>query len=228
MKEYNLLHKLTINNNILKQKYRNIESTISKDNTLFILDWDDTLFPTSWAMKNGINISNNGTRNGLMEHFKELDRTVSNFLKHITKYGKVIIITNATKEWIMMSSIVLPLSYNIIDKNINVISARSLFENVSKSNMEWKEKTFQMVINREFENKNTMNVISMGDAEYEHQALVSLTKTNLQKIKFLKSFRFIRDPTYEQITEQIDLINNHIDKMWNKHKQLCKTFSPHN
>ena len=108
MKEYNLLHKLTINNNILKQKYKNIDSSISKENTLFILDWDDTLFPTSNTVKQGISLSNNNTRNGLAEHYKELDRMISVFLKHILKYGKVLIITNATKEWISLSSSVIP------------------------------------------------------------------------------------------------------------------------
>ena len=72
-----------------------------------------------------------------------------------------------------------------------------------------------------------MNIISIGDAEYEHQALISLSRTQLDKIKYLKSFRLIRDPTYEQLIEQIDLLNTYIHKFWNLHKQICKTFLVH-
>ena len=32
---------------------------INNKSTLIILDWDDTLFPTSWVNKNNIEIMNN-------------------------------------------------------------------------------------------------------------------------------------------------------------------------
>jgi hypothetical protein len=222
MKEHLLLHKLTLLNHHIKNKNK-INISINFDNTLFILDWDDTLFPTSWVTKNSIDIVNNETRDGYIEHFKILDRHLSSFLKNILSLGNVVIVTNAMKDWVKISSIVIPKTYNIL-KKIEIVSARSLFSDKTNNPMDWKKNTFQLIINNFYENKNIMNVISIGDAEYEHQALVSLTQLHFDKIKYLKSFRLIREPNYDQLVEQIDLLDTYIHKFWNLNKQLCKTF----
>jgi hypothetical protein len=226
MQKQILLHKLTIMNSELKKKHKGIETDITPDNTLFILDWDDTLFPTSWVTKNNVDIVNNESRDRYIEHFKTLDRALSSFLKNIKKYGKVIIITNAMKEWVKISSIVLPHTYHVL-KNISIVSARSLFSDQTKEVMEWKKRTFQLIIDKEFENKKTMNVFSVGDAEYEHNALVALTQSNFDKIKYLKSFRLIKDPGYEELVEEITMLDVYIHKFVGLHKQLCKTFKVH-
>lgn len=224
MQKQLLLHKLTIMNSQLKKKHNSTDTDIKKENTLFILDWDDTLFPTSWVTKNNVDIVNSESRDRYIEHFKILDRTLSSFLKNIQKYGKVIIVTNAMTEWVKISSIVLPHTYHIL-KNINIVSARSLFSDQTKEVMEWKKRTFQLIIDKEFENKKIMNIISAGDAEYEHNALVALTQFDFDKIKYLKSFRLIRNPEYEELVDEIQVLNTYIHKFVGLHKQLCKTFT---
>lgn len=218
-----LQNKLTINNRILKHRYKINNKEITIDNTLFILDWDDTLFPTNWISKNNINLTLSSTRNGYIEYFKDLDRSLSNYLDNICNFGKVIIVTNAMKDWVKISAIVIPKTYNIL-KKINIVSARDIFSSSSKNMMEWKKKAFHMIIEKEFNNKQIMNVISMGDAEYEHQALVSLTQIDIDKVKYLKSFRLIREPSYDQLIEQINLMDKYINKVWNVPEQMCKTF----
>lgn len=221
MIDSNLLNKLTSNNKQLKNKYTDI--TITPDNTLFILDWDDTLFPTTWASRNNINLVNNNDRQQYVVHFQELDRILSSFLKNISQYGKIVIVTNAMADWVKISSIVIPKTYNII-KKLNIVSARGLFSPYTKNMMDWKKMAFQMVIKQEYKKKNVMNIISIGDAEYEHQALVELTKSNFDKIKYLKSFRLIKNPSHDQLIDQLNVLNASIPHLWNKHMQLCKTF----
>lgn len=226
MAQHLLLHKLTLLNQYIKNN-NNIDTIINYDNTLFILDWDDTLFPTSWAIKNSIDIVNNDERDGYIEHFKVLDRHLSSFFKNIMSLGNVMIVTNAMKDWVKVSSIVIPKTYNIL-KKIEIVSARGLFSERTKNVMDWKKNAFRLIIDKFYKNKKIMNVISIGDAEYEHQALISLTQTNTDKIKYLKSFRLIKEPSYEQLVEQIDLLDTYIHKFWNLNKQLCKTFKVHN
>lgn len=226
MQKQILLHKLTIMNSELKKKHKEVETDITRENTLFILDWDDTLFPTSWVTKNNVDIVNNESRDRYIEHFKTLDRALSSFLKNIKKYGKVIIVSNAMTEWVKVSSIVLPHTYHVL-KNISVVSARSLFSDQTKEVMEWKKRTFQLIIDKEFENKKTMNVFSVGDAEYEHNALIALTQSNFDKIKYLKSFRLIKNPGYEELIEEITMLDMYIHKFIDLDKQLCKTFKVH-
>jgi hypothetical protein len=226
MEKQLLLHKLTTMNHELKKKHKDVLGTISYNNTLFILDWDDTLFPTSWVTKNGIDIINNDSRNRYVENFKDLDRALSSFLKNISKYGTVIVVTNAMKDWVKLSSIVLPQTSHIL-KSINVISARSLISGVSNDANEWKKKTFQMIVDGEFKDKKLMNIINIGDSLYEHQALVSLTQSNFDKIKYLKSFKLVKEPSYDHLIEEIELLNTYIPKYAEIHKQLCKAFKFH-
>lgn len=212
-----LIHKLTYMN---KQNAKNTNIILTPNNTLFILDWDDTLFPTSWTSKNNINVINNSQ---YVKYYHKLDMALSSFLLNIQKYGTIIIVTNAVTDWVHLSAKILPTSYNII-QNLQIESARSLYENKTNDISDWKKLTFKQVIKNEFSNKNIMNVISIGDAEYEHQALISLSQHNFHKIKYLKSFRLIREPSYHQIIQEIQLLNLYIPKIWNLRKQLCKTF----
>jgi hypothetical protein len=218
-----LLKILTKMNHDLFKKNKGIDSSITYNNSLFILDWDDTLFPTSWVTKNGIDIINTSSRNDYVEHFKTLDRALSSFLKNVKRFGTVIIVTNAMKDWVKLSSIVLPETSHIL-KSINIISARSLIGDYTKDVMEWKKQTFQIIVNEEFHGKKIMNVISIGDAIYEYNALVSLTQTHFDKIKYLKTFKLIKDPSYDQLIEEIEVLDKYIHKFANQNKQLCKTF----
>lgn len=223
MTELNLLNKLANNNKYLRKKYKNIDTCIRQNNTLFILDWDDTLFPTSWATNNNINLVNNDDREQYVVHFQELDRILLNFLESVSQYGKIVIVTNAMADWVKMSSIVIPKTYNLI-KKIRIVSARGLFGQYTKEMMNWKKMAFQMVIKQEYKRKPVMNIISIGDAEYEHQALIELTKSNFDKIKYLKSFRLIKNPHHDQLIDQLNVLNMSIPHLWNKHAQMCKSF----
>ncbi|ATZ80845.1 hypothetical protein BMW23_0799 [Bodo saltans virus] len=227
MNENILINKLSKINMHLKNVYNIKEIELTRKNTLFILDWDDTLFPTSWVMKNNINLINSSEREQLVDHFQSLDRTLFNFLSNIKRYGKVIIVTNAMVDWVKISSIVIPKTYNVL-KTMEIISARGLFSKSVQEPMLWKKLTFQTIIDKEFKNKRIMNIISIGDAEYEHEALVSLSKSYFDQIKYLKSFRLVKDPHYDFIIDQLNVLSDCIPHLWNKQKQICKSFVKHN
>lgn len=219
-----LLYKLETINKILINLHKSDNAKITKSNTLFILDWDDTLFPTSWITKNNIDLTSHVVRENYIDFFKDLDSTLFMFLNSIKKYGKIIIVTNAITEWVKMSSIIMVKTFNLL-KNIEIVSARSLFSGKTQNVMEWKKRTFNVIIDNEYKDKKLMNVISIGDAEYEHQALVNLTQSNFDKIKYLKSFRLIKEPTYEQLVEELSILNEYIKNVWNINEQLCKSFN---
>lgn len=222
-----LLNKIKYMNKKLMETYKKVDTKITFDNTLFILDWDDTLFPTTWASKNRINLLDNSSREQYVVHFQDLDRALTKFLKTISKYGKIVIVTHAMPNWIKISSIVIPQTNNLI-KNIDVVSARGLFAETTSNRMDWKKMAFQLVIKKEFKKKPVMNVISIGDAEYEHNALVALTQTNFDKIKYLKSFKLLTDPHYDLIIDQLSVLDTSIHHLWNLHTQICKTFKVEN
>jgi len=196
---------------------------ITKKETLFILDWDDTLFPTNWVMQNGINLTVSSTRDQYIIYFQELDRVLSKFLKRATSLGKVIIVTNALLVWIDISSVVLPSTYHLLRK-VEIISARGTYKDKSPKMMDWKMLAFRDLIDREFKNIKLMNIISVGDAEYEYQALIALNNRKLGTKKFLKSVRFMKDPTHDILIDQLEVLNDAIPKIWNQDKHLDLKF----
>lgn len=197
---------------------------IKKSQTLFILDWDDTLFPTNWVMKNGINLMNSSTRDQYIIYFQELDRTLSSFIKKLTQMGKVIIVTNALLDWIHISSVVLPKTYSLL-KKVKIVSARGTYKNKSSKMMDWKTMAFKDVVDEEFKNDAIINVISVGDAEYEYQALIALNDRTKNAPRFLKSVRFVKNPSHDTLIDQLEVLSNAIPDVWEKNGHLDLKFN---
>jgi len=191
--------------------------------TLFILDWDDTLFPTNWVMRNNINLMTSATRDQYTIYFQELDRALSKFLRNTMNLGKVVIVTNALPDWISMSSIVLQQTFNLLNK-VKIVSARGIYKEKSSVMMDWKIMAFRDIIDEEFADISLMNVISVGDAEYEYQALIALNKQKCGKTKYLKSIRFMKDPTHDILVDQLGVLNDAISEIWNKNEHLDLKF----
>lgn len=207
--------------------HRNSRLNEFRKNTLFILDWDDTLFPTSFVVKQGISVINLTKYNKFYDMFSELDNALSTFLSILQKYGRIIIVTNAHLNWVAMSSTLLPKSKNIM-KNFLIVSARNDHKDESNSMMDWKKKSFQTIIQEYYTNHKFVNIISIGDAEYEYHALINLYYINKfsrnKKLFLLKSVKFVKNPNPENIIEQLNIVSKHIKKILYSRKHLDLIF----
>lgn len=196
---------------------------LSRDGTLIILDWDDTLFPTSWVVKNNIDLTNKAKRDKYIVYFKELDERLYNLLFVLKKCGIVVIVTNAMPEWVRVSSSVLVNTHNLL-KSIKVISARKMYQDVSKSSMEWKKRAFNDELSNMLKEKNVNHIISVGDAEYEYQALISLYRHDPQNYKLLKSIKLMKDPTHDVLIDQIEVLKKAVPKICIKRSHMDLEF----
>lgn len=188
---------------------------------LIILDWDDTLFPTSWTTKNNFDFANDYNTNDIILTFSQLDTVMSILLLKLTKNNRVIIVTNATKKWVMMSERIIPNSYKFIIGNIPIFSARDLYS--SSTNImpsDWKKCVFVDIMEKS--NRSFKNILSVGDAEYEIDALSNLHKK--YKIKG-KTLRFVKNPNYKQIIEQLEMLTKTIDKIMESKRLVDLSFS---
>lgn len=203
----------------------NKKYTIDTKNTdtIIFLDWDDTLFPTSWVMNSKINLNDEKIKNN--DIFNKLDAHITGLIEAYKKYGKVIIVTNAMKNWIRESTSILPKTYKIIS-SINVISARELYQTKSNNVFDWKKNAFKKIIVSELGNKSKkiMNIISIGDADYEYKALVDLYGWNMQNIKILKAIKLINNPSYYTIIDQINVLKKAAHDICNTNKHLDWNF----
>jgi hypothetical protein len=191
--------------------------SINKSNSLVILDWDNTLFPSTWVTRNYINLNDREVRNKYLDFFSELDTLIFTLLKNISEYSKVIIITNALPVWIKICSGVLPKTSYLLN-NIRVISARKNFQKVSTDATEWKKLAFKDEVEKELDIKNIQNIISVGDASYEYNALINLYNKN----RILKSMKFLEEPTQEVLKDQLEVLIDNIKEiiLYKKHLDL--------
>lgn len=156
---------------------------------IFIIDWDDTLYPTSWVNKNSIDVSKTSILQEYKIYFLELDKTISGLLESLNQVGDVWIVTNANINWIKSCLIGLELTRKTIMKNnIRIVSARDSYSLNSTSPTEWKILTFQDILEDiiskiadRIKSNTYINIISIGDAMYEYMALINLDN-------FIKSY----------------------------------------
>lgn len=198
-----------------------------KHNTLIILDWDDTLFPTSWMVKNGINLTNKSTQQKYIVLFSKLDVSLYNLLSNISKQAQVVIITNAVKKWIDTSVVMLPKTQQLLNGTIPVLSARDLHKQQHPNNMsEWKKKTFQNITQSHYENNKFQNIISVGDAEYEFLATVNLYDHSAHvNNKLLKTIRLFPEPSFDSLMNQLDILSKNFDKIISCERHLDLKFA---
>lgn len=188
--------------------YNKKDLLIDSNNSLIIIDWDDTLYPTTWIMDNGIDLTDPRARSKYMTHFEYLDEHLSSALRHMITLGEVVIITNAMPEWIELSVSVLPKTKKCL-KNIDVISARQRYQNKIKMN-DWKKFTFLEELLKRSKDQKYQNIMSLGDAEYEYNALINLYNLDMLPHKYLKSIKFIKSTEYNTLVEQIIMIHQNI------------------
>jgi hypothetical protein len=179
---------------------------MNNERILFIFDWDDTLFPTKWFIDNKINIDKREITEKYILQFIELDNKLSILLTRAASIGTIIIVTNATKDWVLQSSKLLPNSSKILQRVATIVSARELYQDKFEM-ADWKMKTF----NYNLLNYVTMasQIITIGDSDFEHNALVSLAKL-YYKGKKLKTVRLSTSPTYEVVIDQLNVLSTSI------------------
>jgi hypothetical protein len=193
---------------------------MTTNNTLIIFDWDDTLFPTSWLIKNGIKLNILTDVKKYKLYFNELDIVLHNLLHKSISLGKVIIVTNAMKEWVMMSKSILPKTSQLIDNNIEVISAREIF-NKKYSMEEWKKNVFHHIITRYVMWAN--QIISFGDAMYEYNAIVSLNNV-IKKNTYLKIVKLMASPNFDDLIDQLNVMSKSINDIYKTKNHLDLRF----
>jgi len=182
---------------------------LNKNNTLIILDWDDTLFPTSWINNNNIGITQINRMN-YINFFEKIDISLNNLFSNLLQLGDILIITNALLNWINISIKTLPKTNKLINNNNNIkfVSARGEYSSVTDDINDWKKFAFINELKKKTQRKHINNIISIGDAEYEYNALINLHDIN--SFRLLKSIKFIRYPDNHGILEQINILNKSI------------------
>jgi hypothetical protein len=223
-----MTHKKSFLNNLNVHKqlkwartHENEDQIESPSPKLIIIDWDDTLNPSTWCMKTGILTVRSPSLTEL-RILRELSVLVLSTLKKCMANGLVVIVTNAETGWVEMSSRALLPDVATCLRGVPVISARTTFESIVRDEPAvWKAMTFSRLIS-EWSTMLDQNwllgdslpeVISIGDASHEREALFHVNSQH--EVKFLaKSIKFIERPTFEDLKKQHTMIHARLDAVF--------------
>ena len=86
---------------------------------------------------------------------------------------------------------------------------------------------FKNEIASEFKSHHCVNIISVGDADYEYNALISLDTWNHKSSKILKSIRFMKDPSHDTLVDQLEVLINAIPEITHRKTHLDLKFDQH-
>lgn len=190
-------------------------ATCSKDETLLIFDYDDTLFPTSFLAQHGYRLDGPDASPEIQADLDEYSEFVEKSLLAASEHGQVVILTNAETGWIELTSIkFLPKLCQLL-VTFPLVSARSTYEPLGiTSPFQWKLRAFESVIGDHFANlgpRFNRNVLSFGDSVHErdaaHQVCSKLSTTVCKSIKFMER------PDVAQLTKQHSLIRECLDQI---------------
>lgn len=182
------------------------------ENTLVILDYDDTLLPTNWAAVQNRVALTDPVPAELLPPLAELSDTAIQTIDVCLNTAMVVIVTNASMEWVNRSGEkFIPTVLGHIEKQgIQVISARDRLQNTGLPQKQWKIKVFEELINDVFGERmrdgSECSIVSIGDGEGEREACLEMCR-NLGINEWLfKSLKLLSQPTCQQLSSQHVLI----------------------
>lgn len=163
------------------------ECEYAHDGTLILLDWDDTLFPTTFINE----ILNSRDKNDLclvrddqIEALANLgNATLSLLTALVTKYGQnnVHIVTNSLNGWIAESlcyaacitKIYKQIQTFLEEHDITMISAQSKYakKHIKSTPLQWKQLTFDDILKSDKTKSSYSHIISIGDQITDHYSV---------------------------------------------------------
>jgi hypothetical protein len=177
--------------------------------TVIIFDWDDTLLCTSWlnrAKSQGVQLTP-----AVRNHIRGIEREVTALLELAMQLGHVFIITNAMEGWVEFSTAQWAPGLMPILERVPIISARTRFETKYPTEVgKWKIEAF-------FEVKNLLpgdlvtNLVSVGDAQFEMDAVHAIGKEYDEAI--VKTVKFREHPTPEELIKQLELVTKQFQRI---------------
>ena len=186
-----------------------------KKETLFILDWDDTLMCTSFIALKSFNLTEEEKKIVI-----NLGTTVSTFLEECSRYGKIIIMTNSSEEWMKKTAEKnLKLNPKIFE-NIKIISTRDKYLKQGIEKRKWKEVALEELILKFGE--KIENLICASDSIKDIEVFRNISKGN-NEIN-ISTIKFKSKPSPKIMIKEIEYLKKFLFKIigTNKHFSLTK------
>jgi len=185
------------------------DSRLTPEQTLLIFDWDDTILPSTWVQKQGLRLDDASVVTEEQRvQLAAMAECAIRTLQAAKRYGTIVLVTNAERGWIELSSRKFMPALCPLLESFKIISARAAHEKpgVTLPSM-WKTLAFRTEVDSFYKTLNpesTKNVISFGDAMHERLAVFNVTRDMPNCLT--KSLKFMVQPQLEQLQKEHELI----------------------
>lgn len=168
-------------------------------NTLIILDWDDTILPTSFLAACGYRVDGPDPTADLAAELAGYACHVESMLRTLLALGMVIICTNAETGWVELTCRKFLPGLETLVASIEKISARSEFEPRGvTSPFDWKRYAFSWLLST----RGRSNVLSVGDSVHERAAVIHACSAFGGRGVCCKSLKFLERPGVRELVLQ--------------------------
>jgi len=199
------------------------EKRFKHNTTVFVLDFDDTLLPSS-------TLSNDGSSEHILLKEKEtwytekwdiLEQQLISSLQIFLKLSPLInIVTAGEENWVDFSCAKFyPNLWSFIkEQNIKIYSARTLYQDIyPNDHIEWKSAVIRSILTEHNTDPESSQIVSIGDSSVERHATIKVAdELNYQR----KSIKMIEKPNIDKILTQWKLISYMIPKLHNHEGNL--------
>ena len=186
------------------------------DSTVTVLDWDDTLMPSTWLKGQGLTSAALADKFGMTKEMvsacEEVAVHVERVIKKAQEYGKVFIITNGVQGWVEKSCEMFMPSIRNLVLSLPIISAAGLYRYFSKDPILWKRMTFRReLLDRAFGGMPRAGrvVISIGDGCAEQEAaryLMTIGSYSQVGLLSVRSLKIVESSSPAILIRQLDEI----------------------
>lgn len=195
-----------------------------------ILDWDDTIFSSTWMVQQGMSNTDMHAPARLTEEVKQalgtLAESVVALLRCAKALGRVVVVTNAHDGWVETSA-QRYLGKGVVEEldDVPIVSARHRYGVTFPSNpVAWKVAAFYDVLGPL---QSPHHVVSLGDSLCERSALGIVVKGREREGVVAKSVKFMEEPTADVLTRQLDLLCACLDAIVAFQGSLDLKLAPH-
>lgn len=184
-------------------------SPFSFEQTCLILDWDDTLLPTTWLTALGLGLSEEMfVTEEQRSELSLMAGLAEQTLRAAQTFGTVVIVTNAEEGWVELSCEKFMPSLCPLLQTVKILSARSTYEpqGVVRPS-EWKYWAFKNEIHGFYDLldcEKRKNIISIGDSLHERKAVIQAAE-NLSN-SCVKALKLKTKPDLDELLQQHQLI----------------------
>lgn len=192
------------------------------EHNLFIVDWDDTIFPTSQVTRGEFKKLN---KKGIFENrdkflFDEIDQNAYALFHKMDRHGSISIVTNASESWFkkcLKTFRMIPNAIQCLKVSVFTVNSTKGANEVKKpTGGEAKTINFEKALQCHFPAKKIpknaiVNIISIGDMHHETEAAFRIcTRYNNVRARCLKIAQF---PAVDTIEYQLKWITDRVKNL---------------